>query len=231
MNIIITGGSNGTGKEAALFLARDEKNKILISGRNKMSLAKVAESAENKNIDFLVTDFRKLHFEPEVFKKNVVKAFSSIDILINNAGCLHAKNFLEISDEEINEMMEVNFFTPMLIIKTLTPLMNSGAHIVNIASMGGFQGSAKFPGLSYYSASKAALACISECLAVEFRNSNISVNCLALGSVRTEMFEKAFPGYEASVTASDMGEFIGHFALNGNRYYNGKVLPVALTTI
>jgi NAD(P)-dependent dehydrogenase (short-subunit alcohol dehydrogenase family) len=96
--------------------------------------------------------------------------------------------------------------------------------------MGGFQGSVKFPGLSYYSASKAALACISECLAGEFREHKISVNCLALGSAQTEMLEKAFPGYQAPVTALEMGKLIGDFALNGNRYYNGKIIPVALTT-
>ena len=96
--------------------------------------------------------------------------------------------------------------------------------------MGGFQGSAKFKGLSFYSASKAALACISECLAGEFQDLKISVNCLALGSVQTEMLNKAFPEYKAPVTASEMGKFIADFALTGNKVYNGKIIPVALTT-
>jgi short-subunit dehydrogenase len=96
--------------------------------------------------------------------------------------------------------------------------------------MGGFQGSAKFPGLSYYSASKAALACISECLAGELKELEIIVNCLAPGSVQTEMLEDAFPGYKAPVSAREMGKFIGDFALTGNRFFNGKIIPVALTT-
>ena len=96
--------------------------------------------------------------------------------------------------------------------------------------MGGFQGSVKFPGLSFYSASKAALACISECLAVELKEFEITVNCLALGSVQTEMLENAFTGYTAPVTASEMGKLIGDFALTGSRFYNGKIIPVALTT-
>jgi hypothetical protein len=58
----------------------------------------------------------------------------------------------------------------------------------------------------------------------------ISINCLALGSVQTEMLEEAFPGYKAPVLASEMGKFIGDFALNGNRFFNGKIIPVALTT-
>jgi short-subunit dehydrogenase len=230
MNIIVTGGSNGIGKQIALYLAGDKNNNILITGRNKASLLKVADSAELKNIKYLVTDFSKLHIAPEVFKNQVALVFDSIDVLINNAGRLHSKVFLETSDEDAREMMEVNFFAPVLIIRTVHSLMNKGGHIVNISSMGGFQGSVKFKGLSYYSASKAALACISECLAGEFNESGIIVNCLALGSVQTEMLEIAFPGYKAPVTAAEMGKLIGDFALNGNRYFNGKIIPVALTT-
>jgi NAD(P)-dependent dehydrogenase (short-subunit alcohol dehydrogenase family) len=107
--------------------------------------------------------------------------------------------------------------------------MQKGSHIVNISSMGGYQGTSKYPGLSYYSASKAALAILSECLAVEFRELGIKVNCLALGSVQTEMFSEAFPGHRASVSAEDMGEFIAEFALTGHKVFNGKILPVAIS--
>jgi len=106
--------------------------------------------------------------------------------------------------------------------------MPSGSHIVNISSMGGFQGSAKYAGLSYYSASKAALACLTECLANEFKEYGISMNCLALGSVQTEMFEEAFPGYKAPVDVKQMAEFISGFALTGHKFFNGKILPVAV---
>jgi short-subunit dehydrogenase len=230
MNIILTGGSNGIGKQVALFLSQEKGNDILITGRNSKTLKEVADAAENNNIRYLVSDLRELHSSPEEFKNNVLSFFSSIDILVNNAGTLYSKKFVEITDDQVREMMEVNFFAPMLIIKTLLPIMNRNAHIVNISSMGGFQGSAKFPGLSYYSASKAALACITECLAGELTEQKVSVNCLALGSAQTEMLENAFPGYKAPVTAFDMGNFIADFALNGNKVYNGKVLPVALTT-
>jgi NAD(P)-dependent dehydrogenase (short-subunit alcohol dehydrogenase family) len=108
-------------------------------------------------------------------------------------------------------------------------MMPSGSHIVNISSMGGFQGSSKYKGLSYYSASKSALACLTECLANEFSEYGISVNCLALGSVKTEMLDKAFPGYKAPVDAKEMAEFISDFALTGHKFFNGKILPVAVT--
>src|SRR5665647_2552069 len=101
-----------------------------------------------------------------------------------------------MSKEEGRIIMETNFFGPGSLIRIVKPLMPSGSHIVNISSMGGYQGSSKYRGLSYYSASKAALACLTECLALEFNRFRISVNCLALGSVQTEMLDEAFPGYK-----------------------------------
>ncbi len=152
----------------------------------------------------------------------------NVDILINTAGSLVVEDFMKFSNEKAREMMEINFFGPASVIRTLRPLMKKGAHIVNISSMGGYQGSSKYRGLSYYSASKAAISCLSECLAEEFSDSGISVNCLALGAVQTEMFEEAFPGKKAPVSAKEMAEFIVDFAQNGNRFFNGKVLPVAI---
>jgi short-subunit dehydrogenase len=230
MNIIVTGGSNGIGKEIALYLAGDKDNNVLITGRNITSLSNVCDSADNKNIRYIVADFSNLNSSVDSFKSRVLSAFTSIDLLINNAGSLHAKNFEETTMELAREMMEVNFFAPALIIKALIPHINNGGHIVNISSMGGFQGSVKFRGLSYYSSSKAALACLTECLALELKETGISVNCLALGSVQTEMLENAFPGYIATVSAKEMGKFIGDFAMTGNRFQNGKVIPVALST-
>ena len=138
------------------------------------------------------------------------------------------KDFERISSNEARILMETNFFGPASVIRTLKPYMPKGSHIVNISSMGGFQGSSKYQGLSYYSASKAALACLTECLAAEFNESGIKVNCLALGAVQTEMLEEAFPGYKAPLKASDMADYIAYFAMNGHKYFNGKILPVAV---
>jgi 3-oxoacyl-[acyl-carrier protein] reductase len=125
--------------------------------------------------------------------------------------------------------METNFIGTASVIRVIKPLMHKGSHIINISSMGGFQGSQKFNGLSYYSASKAAIASLSECLALEFSEAGISVNCLALGSVQTEMLNEAFPGYKAPVSPKVMAEFICDFALNGHKFINGKVIPVAIS--
>ena len=106
--------------------------------------------------------------------------------------------------------------------------MKRGSHVVNIGSMGGFQGSSKFRGLSVYSAAKAAISVLTETLAMEYSDSGISFNCLAFGSVQTEMLEVAFPGYNAPIDATGMAGFVTWFSLNGHKYFNGKILPVSV---
>jgi short-subunit dehydrogenase len=227
MNIIVNGGTRGIGKEIVIYLAGNDDNKILVTGRNKKALKSLSD--RYINVHTITIDLSVFDSQSELFINEVSRQFEYVDILINVAGILVAKKFTETGNEEARLMMETNFFGPASTIKILKPCMAEGSHIVNIASMGGFQGSSKYEGLSYYSASKAALACLTECLATEFTDSGIKVNCLAIGSVQTEMFDEAFPGYKAPVDASEMGEFIADFALKGHKFFNGKILPVAVS--
>ena len=96
--------------------------------------------------------------------------------------------------------------------------------------MGGIQGSMKFAGLAAYSSSKGALITLSELLAEEYKEQGIAFNVLALGAVQTEMLQEAFPGYQAPISAKNMADYIGNFALTGNKFYNGKVLQVSSST-
>jgi short-subunit dehydrogenase len=227
MNILVNGGTRGIGKEVVVCLARDNNNHILVTGRNKIALKSLTDKFTN--VSSLAIDISEFDLHTEIFRKTVYNCFKKVDIIINLAGLLIAKEFSAFSNNEARMIMETNFFGPASIIRIMKPLLSKGSHIVNISSMGGFQGSVKYRGLSYYSASKAALACLSECLALEFSESGISVNCLALGSVQTEMLNEAFPGYKAPITSQEMAEYICGFAMNGNKYFNGKVIPVAVT--
>jgi NAD(P)-dependent dehydrogenase (short-subunit alcohol dehydrogenase family) len=227
MNIIINGGTRGIGRETAISLAGNDKNNILVTGRDEKALNSL--SAKYKNIHTLAFDISVFESQSEAFLNTVLRHFKTVDTVINVAGLLVVKDFSNTGYDEARLMMETNFFGPAFIIKTIKPYMTDGSHIVNITSMGGFQGSSKYKGLAYYSASKAALACLTECLAAEFSEAGIKVNCLALGAVQTEMFEEAFPGYEAPVDAREMGGFIADFALKGHKFFNGKILPVAVS--
>lgn len=226
MNIILNGGTRGIGKEVVIRLAQDINNQILVTGRNEKALNSL--SARYKNVRSLTLDMALFDGQQEKFRETVSNHFRSVDILINIAGAIIVKEFLKMTNDEARIMMETNFFGPATLIRVLQPFMPSGSHIVNISSMGGFQGSTKYTGLSYYSASKAALACLTECIANEFRKFGIHVNCLALGAVQTEMLEAAFPGYKAPLDAKQMAEFISGFALTGHKFFNGKILPVAV---
>ena len=227
MNIIVNGGTRGIGIEVVRILAGDFNNNLIVTGRNETIL----KSLENKynNVRAIAIDLSDIDSQSEMFSKSVYAHFDRIDILINMAGLLINKDFDNFSNKEARAIFETNFIGPAAIIRLLRPLMVKGSHIVNISSMGGFQGSSKYRGLSYYSASKAAIACLTECLAEEFRESGISVNCLAIGAVQTEMVEEAFPGYKAPVEAGEMAEYVVGFALKGNKYFNGKIIPVAVT--
>jgi NAD(P)-dependent dehydrogenase (short-subunit alcohol dehydrogenase family) len=226
INIVVNGGTRGIGKEVVIFLAQNTNHQIIVTGRNEKVLGSLTARYSNVySIALNLSDFDK---QTDSFTNQVSRHFNKVDTIINIAGTLIAKDFLEMTTDESRLIMETNFFGPASIIRILKPLMPPGSHIVNISSMGGFQGSSKYRGLSYYSASKAALACLTECLANEFREFGISANCLALGSVQTEMLEEAFPGYKAPVSAKQMAEFISNFALTGNKFFNGKILPVAV---
>lgn len=237
MNIIITGASTGIGYETALLFSSNSKNKIIVIARSKDKLLKLQEeSLKNKpqtisNIIPLPFDLEKIDSYKDELIPLISFHFKHIDILINNAAYLVNKPFQDTYLEDWIKTFQINLFSPTKLTQELLPYMGKDklTHIVNIGSMGGVQGSAKFKGLSCYSASKAALANLTECLAEEFNNKNIKINCLALGSVQTEMLAKAFPNYKAPIDAKSMALFISEFCLTGYKFFNGKILPVSLS--
>lgn len=228
MNIIITGASRGIGKYLAMDLAARGGHKIMLISRNEEKLNEICAGYSDGRLIPLVFDLERGDYQ--LLSKMVRGMMPEIHILINNAGALINKKFGHLTAADFEHLMNVNVRSAFLLVKTLLPLFDPNSHIINIGSMGGYQGSAKFPGLSLYSASKGALAILSECMAEELKDHGISVNCLALGAAQTEMLAEAFPGYEAPVSAADMAAYIADFSLQGHKYFNGKILPVSLST-
>ena len=159
----------------------------------------------------------------------IFNSFKSIDILINNAGKLINKPFVELTSSDLSECYQVNAIGVMQTVQAALPKMEQ-AHIVNISTIGGFQGSVKFPGLTAYSTSKAAVVSFTELFAEEYKDTAIKMNCLCLGAAQTEMLEEAFPGYEAPISAMKMAEYVVDFALNADQWMNGKIIPLSLST-
>jgi 3-oxoacyl-[acyl-carrier protein] reductase len=228
--ILITGASSGIGYQTALLLSKMENVAVVAIARNNEKLDKLKSESGDKILT-LAFDLEEKNYNP-IFDFLKANNITALDGLIHNAGLLINKPFENISLEDLNRSYHVNVFAPYLLTQALLPYLKNAptAHVVTISSMGGVQGSMKFAGLSAYSSSKGALSLLTECLAVELEKDKIRVNCLALGSVQTEMLNEAFPGFKAPLEPKEMGEYISWFILNGHHYYNGKILPVAVTT-
>ncbi len=222
-NIIITGTSRGIGFELVKLFA-EEGHHVLSLSRN----AGPVQGLKFPNVYSFPFDLAN----PKDYEqlKEFLKEWDTVDVLINNAGRLLNKPFLEITPKEFEDVYKVNVFGLAEITKTVLPKMGKDGHVVTISSMGGVQGSVKFPGLSAYSSSKGAVITLTELWAEEFKETGPSFNVLALGAVQTEMLEEAFPGYQAPVTAQEMATYIKEFALTGQKLYNGKLLQVSNST-
>ena len=222
-NIIVTGSSRGIGFELAKLLA-DEGHQVLALSRNDIPIS----SLKHQNIASFSFDLSNTADLDKL--DDFLKNWETVDVLINNAGRLLNKPFLETTSSEFEEVYKVNVFGVASMTKAVLPKMSKNGHVVTISSMGGVQGSMKFPGLSVYSSSKAAVITLTELWAEEFKETGPSFNVLALGAVQTEMLEEAFPGYEAPITAIEMAAYIKGFALTGQKMYNGKLLQVSSST-
>ncbi len=221
--VIITGCSRGIGFELARLFA-DEGHQVLALSRNAKPILDLA----HPNISAFPFDLCQ---ESDLQKlNNFLKEWDTVDLLVNNAGMLLNKPFLETTAQEFREVYKVNVFGVAEIVKIVLPMMPKNGHVINISSMGGVQGSVKFPGLSAYSSSKGALITLTELWAEEYKETGPSFNVLALGAVQTEMLEEAFPGYQALTTALEMATYIKEFALRGHKLYNGKLLQVSNST-
>jgi len=235
MNIVVTGASRGIGFHTVLRLAQIGNHHILAIARSIEGLKKLEnefkniESSKLSTISFDLSqkDYNNLIEQiSDVFElENGYK----IDVLLNNAGYLVNKTFLELNDDDWQKTFEINLFAVARLTKVLFPYFNKkeGTHIVNIASMGGVQGTEKFPGLSAYSASKGAVNILTEAMAKEFENENISVNSINPGAVQTEMLEQAFPDFRAKTQADDMAEYVANFITTAHQFMNGRLNQVS----
>jgi len=232
MNIIITGASKGIGFELVKVLAKHKQNHIVAISRNGKALKELVAECIKLYPEAKVTpyefDLNQFEFYPFIAQR-LETIIHKCDVLVNNAGKLINKPFGKTELVNFDDTFNVNVKAPFFLTQALLPMLNKGAHVVNIGSIGGVQGSKKFPGLAAYSASKGALAILTEALAEEFAEQEITVNCLALGAVQTEMFAKAFPGARALQNPAQIAHFIGDFCINGPKYFNGKVVPVSMS--
>ena len=216
--LVVTGTSSGIGNEICIQAAKLNYKVISIS-RNIEPLEGI-NGIDSYSVD--ITDKKSIKNFIDDLRNRDLK----IDILINNAGQLSNELFGETSYESFKQTFDVNVFGLAEITRSLIPFINKSGHVINISSIGGVNGSKKFPGLSVYSSSKAAVIALTEVLAEEY-SEGPSFNVLALGAVQTKMLKEAFPDYEAQTKPGEMAKYIIDFAINGNNLFNGKLISVS----
>ena len=183
---LITGASGGIGKEIAKVLVKHNAE-VCISGRNLEELNALKKSLGEKCY-VVACDLSKKDQITELIKKTD-EFLGHIDILINNAGITKDNIFLRMSENEWEDVLNVNLNSTFTILKLITKGMvkRKYGRIINISSVVGVTGGA---GQVNYSASKAGLIGLTKSLSQEIATRNITVNCIAPGFIETPMTEK-----------------------------------------
>jgi len=220
MNVLITGVSKGIGKAL--------KNEFISQGHSVWGISRQDDPTAKDVSLYTHVQFKWIDFDELSKRMRIIMNENRFDIVINNAGYLNKESIPDETIDEFNTHMKVNVWNVLEMVRMLigSGRLNKGAHIINIGSRGGVQGSSKFGGLFSYSASKAALATLTECLDAEYGHDSLCFNYLALGAVNTEMLKEAFPGYISTVNPENMAKFIVSFSLTSGQLMSGKIIQV-----
>lgn len=185
-NALVTGGSRGLGKATALALAKEGVN-VAITGRNKKALEETVEEIKKFGVkaDYSIFNVAE-KVEVKMQLERLIESFGAFDILINNAGIAAFGSFLEMPENDWEEIVRTNLFGPYYVSKAVIPSMVAlgSGDIINVSSTAGLKGNAV---TSAYSASKAGLIGLSESLMFELRKKNIRVTTLTPSTIASEM--------------------------------------------
>ncbi|MGV0979932.1 3-ketoacyl-ACP reductase [Empedobacter falsenii] len=185
-NALVTGGSRGLGKAVALALAKEGVN-VAVTGRNTKTLEETVEEIRSFGVkaDYSIFNVAE-KVEVKMQLERLIESFGAFDILINNAGIAAFGSFLEMPENDWEEIVRTNLFGPYYVSKAVIPSMvelGSG-DVINVSSTAGLKGNAV---TSAYSASKAGLIGLSESLMFELRKKNIRVTTLTPSTIASEM--------------------------------------------
>ncbi|MEG2348035.1 MAG: 3-oxoacyl-ACP reductase FabG [Clostridia bacterium] len=189
--VLITGAAKGIGAEIAKNFAKDEYN-VCINYNTSMQEAYSLKD-EILNLGYICNIYKcdiSKRDEVDIMVNNVIADYGSIDVLVNNAGICEYKLFIDITNEDLTNMINttiVGTFNVTQAVLKKSMIKNQNGVIVNMSSIWGIVG-ASFE--TNYSTSKAAIIGMSKALAKELALSNIRVNVVAPGMIDTQMNEK-----------------------------------------
>lgn len=179
---IITGASRGIGKATAELFLKEGANLVLTAHQNVKLLN---ELAKNKQVLVVKADLR-LKDDIKKLVKDAFDKFSTIDILVSNAGTFEIVDFEEIEESHFDEVMNLDLKGAFFLAQRVIPYFRKQGHgkIVNVSSLSGKIGSASAP---HYAAAKAGIIALTKSLARKYGKDNINVNAIAPSLINTDM--------------------------------------------
>lgn len=229
---LVTGATGGIGASIARVL-HQQGAQIAISGRNQEKLDALAQELQN-NVSVIAADLSSAQAAEELAKK-AEEALEGVDILVNNAGLTKDNLSMRLSEQDWQDVLDVNLSAPFMLAKALQRGMMKRrfGRIINITSVVGVTGN---PGQTNYCASKAGMIGWSKSMAQEIASRGITVNCIAPGFIGTAMTDALTQEQKerinANIPAGKMGSsddiaFAAlYLASNEASYITGQTLHV-----
>lgn len=232
---IVTGASQGIGKEISLSLAKNGAKVICIS-RNEEALKSVVSDIKKLNGEgsYAICDVTNIKNVQKTVEEIILK-HSRIDILVNNAGITQDSLLLRMSEQNWDSVINTNLKGSFNFIKTVSKNMikSKSGKIINISSIVGLTGNA---GQANYAASKAGLIGLTKSAAKELAVRNIQVNCLAPGYISTEMTDKLSEGVKENLlkqiplnrigNPDDISNAVIFLCANETSYITGQTITI-----
>ncbi len=233
---VVTGSGRGLGKSIALKLAQMGANIVLNDIASSDAIDSTAEEFKAAGYNVLVTkgDVRSESDVKDMVSK-AVEAFGSVDILVNNAGITKDKPMAMMSEQDWDDVLDINLKGAFFCTKTVSKTMikKRSGKIINIASVAGVMGN---PGQANYSASKAGLIGLTKSTAKELASRGITCNAVAPGIIQSKMTdvlpEKVKENYLNNIplgrfgTPDDVANVIGFLASDDSNYVTGQVINI-----
>ncbi|RAP27605.1 hypothetical protein DID78_06025 [Candidatus Marinamargulisbacteria bacterium SCGC AG-343-D04] len=228
--VCITGGSRGIGAACVRRFLK-ECYHVVYCSRNKEDLFLLKDELSSEYDTALLhpfeADMASLDDISQLFSY-IQKQFGVLNCLINNAAVIEVANAESVSIDSFKKQMDVNVLGVFSCIQNAIPLMKeSGGNIVNVSSLSGIKGVEKFPGFSVYAMTKSSIVGLTEVLAVELKEFNINVNCIAPGAVDTDMLRYAAPDLKTTTMPENIADSI-YFLSNPSQssQLTGSILEV-----
>jgi NAD(P)-dependent dehydrogenase (short-subunit alcohol dehydrogenase family) len=221
---LFTGAGRGIGAATAKLFSEAGAKTLLVS-RSEAELKETQKTLSEES-EIFVCDLEK---EQNILNlmSQIQNKYSKIDILVNNAGYIEMHPFKEFKTESFDRILNVNLKAPFILSRESAKFMNVGGAIVNVSSVAGLRGVAKFPQFSVYAASKSAIIGLTESMATELNRFGIRVNCVAPGAVNTAMLHKAAPSIKTETEPKDIAEIILFLASERSNVLNGSIVEVS----